>query len=183
MTNISSKTICSGSAVGISLSSNIGATYSWVATSNVSVNGESTNPTVSTLINNTLTNTTTAIQTVTYTVTPTTTTGACVGTPQTITVTVIPAVSMTSAISKTICSGSAVDLALTANVGATFSWVATNNINVTGESLTTQTAETIGDVLTATTNSIEIKNYQQMLFFVADNVLENIGKKIKTVLV
>lgn len=32
-------------------------------------------------------------------------------------------------------------------------------------------------VLTATTNSIEIKNYRQMLFFVADNVLENIGKK------
>ncbi|MBU3660515.1 MAG: PKD domain-containing protein [Flavobacteriales bacterium] len=152
MTNISSKTICSGSAVNISLTSNIGATYSWVATSNSNVNGESTSATVSTLINNTLTNTTTSIQTVTYTVTPTTTTGACVGTPQTILVTVIPPVAMNSPISKTICSGSAVDLALTANVAATFSWVATANANVGGESTTAQTTSTIGDVLTATTS-------------------------------
>jgi hypothetical protein len=109
MTSPSAVTICSGTAVNIPLTSNIGATYTWIAASNGSVTGESftTLQTTSSIIN-TLTNTTTANQNVVYTVTPTSTPGGCVGAPQTVTVTVSPKPTMVSANSATICSGGTV---------------------------------------------------------------------------
>jgi uncharacterized protein (TIGR02145 family) len=152
MTNISSKTICSGTTVNIGLTSDVAANYSWFASSNANVTGESTTAQTGSTINNALTNVSTTNQTVTYTVTPTSATGSCVGTPQTVIVNLIPSVTMTSVTSKTICSGSSVNLALTSNVASSYSWIATSNSSVTGESLTTQTTATIGDILTATTS-------------------------------
>jgi hypothetical protein len=56
---------------------------------------------------------------------------------------------MTSPSSITICSGESVNLSLTANqAGTTFSWVAIDNPNVTGESLTNQGGAIINNVLT-----------------------------------
>ena len=65
-----------------------------------------------------------------YTITPTATTGGCVGTPLTLTVTVNPAPQMTSAATASICSGNSLNVGLTANPASTFSWVTTNNANI-----------------------------------------------------
>ena len=60
---------------------------------------------------------------------------------------------ITNAISHLINSGASVNFALTANVPCTFSWLAANNSNVTGESLTTQTLSTINDTLINTSST------------------------------
>jgi hypothetical protein len=159
VTSANTATICSGQAVNIPLTSNpAGATFTWIATDNTNVTGESlTNQTTSTL-NNTLTNTSTSVQNVTYTVTPTL--AGCVGTPQTVTVTVNPLPIVTSANTATICSGQAVNIPLTSNpAGATFTWIATDNTNVTGESLTNQTTSTLNNTLTNTSTSVQNVTY------------------------
>jgi hypothetical protein len=66
---------------------------------------------------------------------------------------------ITSANSLTINSGSSVNLALTSNLPSTFSWLAANNSNVTGESLTTQTLTTITNTLTNTSSVAQVVTY------------------------
>ena len=90
MTSATTASICSGDALNIPLTSSTGATYSWIAASNGSVNGESLTPQSGSTINNTLTLVGSTAQTVTYSVTPTSTTNTCDGPVQTITVTVNP---------------------------------------------------------------------------------------------
>jgi hypothetical protein len=87
MTSVSTKTVCSGNSVNLALTSGASATYSWIATDNVNTTGESTTPQVGSTINNTVTSTSSSIQTVIYTVTPVGTAGSCVGTAQTVSVT------------------------------------------------------------------------------------------------
>ena len=153
MTSVTSKTICSGQPVNLSLTSNVSSSFTWVATSNTNVTGESTTNQIGATINNTLTNITSSNQNVIYTITPTSTTGNCSGTSQTVTITVLPNPSMTSSTSKTICSGQPVNLSLTSNVSSSFTWVATSNTNVTGESTTNQIGATINNTLTNITSS------------------------------
>ncbi len=69
----------------------------------------------------------------------------------TATVNAIP--SMTSASSKTICSGDGVALSLTSTVASTYSWIAASQSNVTGESTTSQSGTTINNTLTNTVTS------------------------------
>lgn len=69
---------------------------------------------------------------------------------QCLTVSVLP--QMTSANTSGICSNVSPNLALTADVSSTFSWVAANNPNVTGASLVAQNTATISDVLVNLTN-------------------------------
>ena len=89
MTSATSATICSGETLNIPLSASpAGATFSWQASSNPSVTGQSLTAQSSSLINNTLINTTSSPQTVTYSVTPSI--GGCSGPVQTVTVTVNP---------------------------------------------------------------------------------------------
>jgi hypothetical protein len=57
-----------------------------------------------------------------YIVTPTSTTGSCAGTPFTITVTVNPTPAVTTAATKSICSGTSTNISLTASAASTFSW-------------------------------------------------------------
>ncbi len=91
MTSAASASISSGGTVSISLSSSSAATYSWVATDNAQVTGESTTPQNSSTLSNTLVNLTGVNQQVIYTVTPTSTlAGGCTGAAQTVTVTVGP---------------------------------------------------------------------------------------------
>jgi len=151
MTSANTKTICSGTAVGLALTSVNPSSYSWIATANANVTGASTTIQSTATINDNLVNTTTSVQTVTYTVTPTSTTGSCAGTPQTVTVTVNPVPTMSSANAKTICSGTAVGLALTSVVPSSYSWIATANANVTGTSTTAQSTTTINDNLVNST--------------------------------
>jgi hypothetical protein len=109
MTSATTATICSGQTVSIPLTSNpSGSTFTWVATANANVNGESTITQTTSTLSNTLTNSTTSVQTVTYTVTPTL--NGCVGTAQTVTVTVnpVPAVpTITSAAATCSSAGTA----------------------------------------------------------------------------
>jgi gliding motility-associated-like protein len=159
MTSANSVTICGGQAVNLALTSNpTGSTFTWVAASNTNVGGESTTTQTSSTITDVLTNTTTSVQTVSYTVTPTL--NGCTGTPQTVNVSVNPAPVMTSASTAAICSGQTFSIPLTSNPsGATLSWIATDNTNVTGESTTTQTTSTLSNTLTNTTSTVQTVTY------------------------
>jgi gliding motility-associated-like protein len=95
MTSVNSTTICSGQSVGLALTANVPSTFTWVATANPNVTGESTTNQTGSTINNTLVNTTSVPQTVIYTVTPTATATGCPGTPQTVSVLVNPASTIT----------------------------------------------------------------------------------------
>jgi gliding motility-associated-like protein len=159
MTSASTATICSGGTVNIPLTSNVAATYTWIAANNANTAGESTTTQSSNTLNNTITNSSTSVQTVTYTVTPTSTTGGCVGTTQTVTVTVNPVPAMTSASTATICSGGTVSIPLTSNVASTYTWIAANNANTTGESTTTQTTSTLSNTIINTTTSAQTVTY------------------------
>ncbi len=159
MTSASSATICSGSAVSIGLTSDISATYQWNASTNPNTTGESLSPQASNTLNDMITDNSTSAQVVYYTVTPTSTVGGCSGAPQSVAITVNPVPVMTSSSSQSVCSGSAVNIPLAADIASSFSWDAANNTNVTGESLTLQSAGTIGNVLTNTSNSVQTVVY------------------------
>jgi hypothetical protein len=90
MSNTNAKTICSGKSVELALTSVVSSSYSWIASPNPNVTGESVNAQSSATISDVLINTTTTVQTVMYNVTPTSTTGNCVGASQTVTITVYP---------------------------------------------------------------------------------------------
>ncbi len=92
MTSVSTDTICSGNSPGLSFTSTIPSTYSWVATENISTTGESTTLQSTNVLDNAIINTTTLYQTVVCTVTPTSIVGGCVGNPQTIYIVVKPLV-------------------------------------------------------------------------------------------
>jgi gliding motility-associated-like protein len=155
VTSASTATICSGAVVTIPLSSSIASTYSWIATDNPNTTGESISTQTTTTLNNTIINTTTTVQTVIYTVTPTSTLGSCVGTPQLISITVNPAPTMTSANTATLCSGATVSIPLSSNIAASYTWIATDNPNTTGESITAQTTNTLSNTITDNTVSIQ----------------------------
>ncbi|MCB9197408.1 MAG: gliding motility-associated C-terminal domain-containing protein [Flavobacteriales bacterium] len=159
MTSGNTSTICSGATLNIPLTSTVASSYSWSAASNGNITGESTSAQSSSTINNTLTNTTTSTQTVNYTVIPTSTTGSCQGASQAVTVTVHPRPAMTSSSSATICSGLSPSISLTSNVASSYSWIATSNGSVTGESTSAQSSSTINDILTNTAGTPTTVNY------------------------
>jgi gliding motility-associated-like protein len=67
---------------------------------------------------------------------------------------------MTNPNTASICSGNSVGLNLTSSPqGAALSWIATDNPNVTGESLTTQTGSSLNDVLVNTSPSAQTVTY------------------------
>ncbi|MBX2913240.1 MAG: PKD domain-containing protein [Cyclobacteriaceae bacterium] len=90
--------ICSGTSVGYDLQNNVNtlpgngllANFTWTATSNPNVTGETTSLKSGSIIDDVLVNTTTSDETVTYTVTPIGQAGGCAGNPFTITVKVNP---------------------------------------------------------------------------------------------
>jgi gliding motility-associated-like protein len=101
----------------------------------------------------------TANPTATTTYTITGSDGSGCSATRTITVNVLPSPTMTSANAVTICSGDAVNLSLTSDLTSTYSWVAANNANVTGESTTAQTGSPINNTLTVTSNAVETVTY------------------------
>ncbi len=156
MTSTNTASICGNGNVNIPLTSNLTSTYTWLATDNPNTTGESITTQTTSTLSNTIINTTTSVQTIIYTVTPTSTLGSCIGTPQIVTVTVSPAPTMTSANTATICSGATASIPLTSNItGTTYTWIATDNVNTTGESLTTQTTATLSNTITNNTNSAQ----------------------------
>lgn len=159
MTSAITATVCSGVALNFPLSSNLTSTYSWIAANNANTTGESTTAHSGSPINDVIINSSTSAQSVIYSVTPTTTSGSCSGSAQTVTVTVNAAPAMTSANSATVCAGSPLNIALTSNVPANYSWIATDNVNTTGESTTTQTLSTINNTITNNSSSLQTLIY------------------------
>src|SRR5678815_3133865 len=90
MTSANSAAICSGATLNILLTSDIPATYSWIATDNPNTTGESLSTQTNAVLNNVLINTTSTFQNVTYSVTPVSIAGNCPGTPQSVVVRVNP---------------------------------------------------------------------------------------------
>lgn len=84
--------------------------------------------------------------------------GACSAT-QVHTITVNPVPSMTSASTATICSGGTLSIPLSSSSAATYSWIAANNPNTTGESTTAQSTSTINNTITNSTGSAQVVNY------------------------
>jgi len=125
----SSQTICSGSATGITLTSNIsGTTFAWTVTQSGVIGATAGS---GSSIAQTLTNSGTTAGTVTYTITPTA--SSCAGTSTNVVITVNPlpdAIATPS--SLTICSGDATGISLTGSVsGTTFAWTVAQS-GVTG---------------------------------------------------
>ncbi len=180
--NDPSTIICSDGVVGYALLSNIantgaggnnliaGTTYSWVAATNPLVGGESTSAQVGGTITDALNNITNADQVVVYTVTPTSALG-CVGNPFTVSVTVRPEPQGFNDNTPVICSDATVNYDLTANVantgsggnnlitGTTYSWIAANNLFVTGESTVAQAGPVITDALNNISSANQVVVY------------------------
>ncbi len=115
--------ICSGETTSIVLSSTVpGTTYSWIATDNANVTGESLTAQTATTISNTLVNTSPTPQVVTYTVTPTA--AGCVGADLIVQVTVnpIPVISGNAPI----CVGETLQLSASGTPNATTPWTSSN---------------------------------------------------------
>lgn len=154
MTSGSTTSVCSDIALNFGLTSDINATYSWIANDNTNTSGESTSAQVGATINNTITNNTSGEEFVTYTITPTSTIGACIGSSQTLTVTVNAIPNVTSSNTTSVCSGTALNYSLTANPASNFTWISTDNPGTIGESIGLQTSNTINDAIINNSNSI-----------------------------
>jgi gliding motility-associated-like protein len=145
------KTICSGSAPNILLTSPIpGTTFDWTQVqTNVSGARDSTNIPNNGFINQLLTATTTSAGTAVYTVTPSAT--GCAGLPVLVTVTVNPVPNVMATPTDTIiCSGATPNIVLSSAVlGAVFDWTAVQ-IGMSGASAVNDTIGPIAQVLSAT---------------------------------
>jgi hypothetical protein len=157
MTSLNTASICSGTPLNFQLTSSITSSYSWIATSNGNVGGESTASQSSSIINNSLTNSTLVDQTVVYSVIPTS--NGCPGSPQSVSVTVKPLPSMTSLNSSSICSGTPLNFQLTSNITSSYTWLATSNGIVGGESLSGQNSSIINNTLSHSLNSNQVVDY------------------------
>ncbi|MFN5912542.1 MAG: PKD-like domain-containing protein, partial [Bacteroidota bacterium] len=151
--------ICSGGFVNALLQSNVPANYTWIATDNPNVSGESTITQSGAFIDDQLINNTTVPQIVLYSVFPTSVTASCPGTVRIISVLVRPPLALVSPDLAEICSGESPDLQLQANVAATFNWFALDNPNTTGESTSVQTTDLIDDVLLNSTTQPQVISY------------------------
>ncbi|RMB56066.1 hypothetical protein EAX61_16065, partial [Dokdonia sinensis] len=158
------ETLCSDVALAHDLNAdvNIPSTFSWLATDNPDVTGETTTPSTPTSITDVLNNVSGTPQIVVYTVTPTGSgfTSDCPGTPFTVTVTVNPEPVGTDA-TEQVCEGTALahDLNGDVDIASTFSWSAADNTNITGETTTTTTTDLITDTLINTGTAIETVTY------------------------
>ncbi len=167
-----SKTVCSDIPVDYNLltniatlGNNVSSTFSWQAAPNANVTGETTSATPGSIITDVITNLTNIDQMVIYNVTPTGTNG-CVGLPFVITITVEPEPVGVTTSAPDICSGTSVAYDLQNNVNtsgnmlaANFTWTATPNANVTGETTALKSGSIIDDVLTNLTTSNQVVVY------------------------
>ena len=159
MTSSNIATICSGGTVVIPLTSNSPSTYNWAAADNPNTTGESITPQTATTIGNTIVNNSITPQTVTYIATPTSTLGGCIGTAQTISVTVKPAPEMTSTSSTIICDGTNVTIPFASTLASSYQWIATDNINTIGESIYMQNSSTLLNTLINYATTEQIVSY------------------------
>jgi len=112
ITNSSTTTICSGTSTNLTLAASTTSTFAWTLGTNTgSISGASVSNGSS--INQTLNNPSNVnIGSIVYNITPTSTTGSCVGSPSTLTVTVNPLPIYNGDRAQTICSGNSTNLLL-----------------------------------------------------------------------
>ena len=159
VTSLLDTAICSGEQTAIALTTNIPASIVWHAIDNNSVSGETTGPNNGFYINDVLSNSTLYNQVVNYSIDMISSPYGCFGIPEIINVTVYPDVLLNMPNPVTICSTDTLNLNLSATVNANFTWYATNNGNVSGESTSLQSNPILSDVLVNNTNNIEQVNY------------------------
>ena len=152
ITSIDNETICSGTTPSIAFASNVaGTTFAWEVTGVSSVAGTVLGDVGIDFTGELLINTSGVLGSVTYQVTATGPAATnCVGSVQTVTITVEPEPVMTSISTETICSGSSPTIVFTSNVaGATYNWIVTSVNNVTGTIVgNTGTTDLTTEVLT-----------------------------------
>lgn len=154
-------TVCSGYETIISaLTASVPSAFSWIATDNSNVTGESLTLQNGAAINDVLTNTANSTQSVAYNVTPTSNQASCVGTSQTITATVYAKASLSSPTTITACSGAPLNIPLSSSYPSpSFTWVATDNPNISGESTTTQSGSVINNTVVNLTAAPQTLHY------------------------
>ncbi len=108
MTSTSSLTLCSGFEVNIPLKSNLPATFTWQATNNPNVVGESVTLQTTATLKDSLKNKGILKESILYSVVPTSIPG-CVGQPQTVTISVNPTPEIANQL-ETVCSGVLLDV-------------------------------------------------------------------------
>jgi len=167
MTSSNAETICSGDSPSLTFTSNVtGSTFAWTVTNVTGVTGTNIGDTGSTLASEILTNTNAVVGTVTYEVVPTgPATSNCIGATQIVTITV-DSEPVGAGDTDSGCSGIALNYDLQDNVNtfgnsvsSNFRWVANDNLQVMGESLTPQTGDFIDDLIINTSGSIEVVQY------------------------
>jgi len=156
--------ICSGELINILLQPNYPANITWYAINNPNVLGETTSPTSVNYISDILVNNTAFNQYVTYYVGLVSSPYACNGIPQTITIRVAPAIQLTNSTNINLCSNEQLDLNLAATINANFSWYATNNGVVQGETTTSQNTNLINDLLVNNSSQTQQVNYTVDVF-------------------
>ena len=121
-------TMCSEDTVDLVLTSSIPSSFTWVATDNLSVIGESLTQQNLSYINDTLTNNSLFTQSVVYTITPTSLAASCIGPNQALIVNVNPKPTLNGMANDSICAnGNSSLINWTSNiVGTTVLWE--NNI-------------------------------------------------------
>ena len=166
--------ICSGNSFSVSpvdapSSGTIvpsGTTYTWTVSSNTNVTGYSDVTTGLGSISQTLTNNSNTSQQVVYTVTPTSgTTGNCIGTTFTITVTVTPRPTIQNEITST-CSGNVFSVTPSNTTignsipsGTVYTWTVIPNANVSGLSDQAVGQTSISQTLTNLSSTIQNLTY------------------------
>ena len=122
VTSLTTGSMCSGANSNIILYSSIPSSFSWtIGTIVGGITGVI--PGQGNVINQILNNPSNAFAgPVTYIVTPTSTSGTCVGSSSTITVTVNPTPKLTNTLTESICSGTSTYINLTASVPSNFYW-------------------------------------------------------------
>jgi hypothetical protein len=155
--------------LNINNGNSVPSTFIWYSNDNVNVTGEKPGIQSTSIISDKLTNITANPEVVTYTITPTSITGSCTGSSITLNVAVNPEPKGWND-TKAICSDVSVNYDLqTQNVDLTgfggnaipssFQWTASDNVNVSGESLTTQNGNIINDVLINSSNVNQVVVY------------------------
>jgi gliding motility-associated-like protein len=161
LTNVTADSVCSGTPLHIILKSNVTSAYSWVASDNANTTGETNTPQQTAVINDVIINNTTVPQVVQYTVILTGTVGGCVNIkPQTIEVTINPEPILTNTSAVSVCSGKPLHIALTSTVDVSYSWIAGDNKNTTGETyISPKQTSLINDLLVNTTTVPQVVTY------------------------
>ena len=159
ITSVANYDICSGDPTNITLQSNLPGTFTFTALNNSNVQGESTTSQTGFYINDLLTNNTAYDQIVSYNVQLASNPQGCFGLPQVVQVEVHPELFVTNVTPTQICSGDPLNLTLTATENANFTWYATQNAIVTGESINTQNNNILNDLLVNNSNSWQEVQY------------------------